>query len=213
MPDPEQLERDAERANVDGHEESFAAGYYNVRSDVQAARQRLTLAAQYYSLSAQYYAEAAVEHLTRSREAGPAERSRERELAGADCGNAAAEHWYSGRAYADAYEFEPAAEAMEAAAGSYVAEARLREENGDPTQGFTLRRMANFRYLDAARYFMQAAADRARRAGELSAEDRRRAAAEERGAAAALERRAQAAALKAAAEAPKYHAGYQQAYL
>jgi hypothetical protein len=213
MPDPTQLEREAEAANVDGHEHSFAAGSHSVRGETDAARRRLGLAAQFYSLSARNYAEAAVEHLTQSRDASPEERARERELAGKDCGNAAAEHWYSGRAYADAEQFEPAAEEMEGAAGSYVAEAKLREENGNPEDGYTLRRMANFRYLDAARYFMQAVAEERERVAELAAEGRLQAAAEGRSRAEALEVRAQAATAKAGDEAPKYHQGYQEAYI
>lgn len=213
MPDPSEHEKAAERANVDGHEESFAAGYFNVQGDVEAHHKKLALAAGYYSLSAHYYAEAVVEHLARSRDAAPEERARERELAGKDCGNAAAEHWYSGRAYADSEQFERAAEEMEGAAGSYVAEAKLREENGDPTEGYTLRRMANFRFLDAARYFMQAVAEHARRAGEFMAEGRSQAANDAQAQSVALELRAEAATIKAGDEAPRYHQGYQEAYL
>ncbi len=213
MPDPIELEFQAESANMEGHEHSFAAGYYHVRGDVDAARSRLRAAAKHYSLSAHRYAEAAVEHLSRSREGGAADRAQRREAASRDCGNAAAEHWYAGRAFADAEEFEPAGVEMEGAAGSYVAEARLREENGDPAEGYTLRRMANFRYLDAARYFVQAAGTLRSEADQLMAEGRSRAAAEARTRAAELEARASATTLKAADEAPKYHQGYQGAYL
>ena len=206
------MERDAERANDDGHEASFAAGAYRVRGDVDLARERLILAAQHYSLAAHCYAEAAVERLRDSRRAGGEQGSKERELACAGCGNAAAAYWYAGRAYADAAEFERAAEAMAAAAGSYVAEAQLREEHGGPSEGFTLRRMANFRYLDAARYFMQAVAAHTGRSEELQAEGRHQNAALERSRAERLERRARDATCKAGDEAPKYHAEYQQTY-
>jgi hypothetical protein len=212
MPDAIELENEAGKANSEGHHCSFAAHRARVDGDERGQHDRLSQAAAYYSLAAHFYAEAAVEHLSSSRAAGPEDRLRQRDLAKADCGRAAADRWYAGRAYADAFEFEAAGREMGAAAGDYVAESRLREEDGETGEAITLRRMANFRYLDAQRYFLQAAATERELADELRNSGQNAAA--DQAVARTTEAEAQAAIAEknAQAEAPRYHAGYEQAY-
>lgn len=212
MAEAAELERRAGAQNSAGHYESFAALDSKVHADPQEARRRHTEAARHYFQAADGYVEAARAHLN-STESGDSEaRARERQRAAADYGLAASDYWYAGRAYADAYDFEHAAEQMAAAAATYVAEAKLHEEDGELETASTLRTIARFRYLDAQRYFLQASQLHQRLAAAFEASGARQASAEERRQAAEWDRHARTAAADADREGPKHHAAYQPAY-
>jgi hypothetical protein len=212
MPDPEQLERAANEANTRGHTESFAAQRLSVSGDVQAAQESLTAAAQHYQRSGRSWVDAAGAWLTQSSDAAPAGGQSPRERAGADYGLAASVYWYGGRSYADAYDFEHAADLMEAAARAYVSQSALWEEDGRIQPAWTLRVEATFRYLDAQRYYQQASGFRSNLATNLDAVGERQAALEERAQAAELEQRAVAAGVNVNQHGPEYHASYEGAY-
>jgi hypothetical protein len=132
--------------------------------------------------------------------------------AAADHGLAASDYWYAGRAYADGYDFEHAGEEMSASAAAYVAGARLREQEGRTAEASVLRVEASFRYLDAQRYYEQAAEFHRNMAGNFAAIGERTASADERRQAEDLEARARTAAARVNEQGPEFHLGYQDRY-
>jgi hypothetical protein len=211
MADPEQLERTAKEENSEGHRLSFAAQDDVLVGDVQQAQNGLGAAAHHYERAALAYMQAGHERIARTPSSPDGARV-ERERASADYGLAASIYWYSGRSYADAYDFEHAGSAMEQAAGAYVAQAQLVEQVGLDSAALILRVEATFRYLDAQRYFQQASDFHRNLAGNLAAVGEQRAAAEERSHADTLQQRAVVAAASVNEQGPEYHAGYEHVY-
>jgi hypothetical protein len=213
MADPEQLERTAKSDNSEGHRLSFAAQDDVLLGEVQQAQNGLGAAAHHYERSALAYVQAGQERMARAAERSAVEAQGEHDRASADFGLAASIYWYAGRSYADAYDFEHAASAMELAAGAYIAQAKLLEQAGRESAASTLRVEATFRYLDAQRYFQQAADFCRNLATNLAVVGEQRAAADERSHAEDLQRRAIAAAASVNEQGPEYHAGYEHVYL
>lgn len=212
MPDAVELERSAEHENSLGHRESFEAQQYSVSGEVQETQDRLTGAAQHYERAGLAYLDAARAWMNRAASEPSGAGQESRAHAGADYGFAASVYWYAGRSYADAYDFEHAAWAMESAAGAYVAHALIWEGEGRVQPAETLRVEAAFRYLDAQRYYQQASDFRRNLAGNLAAVGEREAAAEERAQSEELGNRAAAAGANVNQQGPEYHASYQAAY-
>jgi hypothetical protein len=212
MPNPSLLEREAAHQNSQGHQESFAAQHFNVRADVQEAHNRYVEAARHYHRAAADFTAAAEEHLRVAAVLEAAAGSVRRSQAASDYGLAASDYWYSGRAYADAYDFEHAGDEMEASARAYVTGARLCEEGGRLGEASTLRVEASFRYLDAQRYYEQSAEFHGNLAGNFEAIGERRAAADERRQSGELEERARSAGASVNEQGPELHAGYQDRY-
>lgn len=212
MPDPSSLEREAAHENSQGHQESFAAQHFNVIADVEEANHRYIRAARHYHRAATAFAGAGEEHRRvaglHTGEGAPGRRGR----AATDYGLAASDYWYAGRAYADGYDFEHAAEEMQASAAAYVEGARLAEEEGRAAEASTLRVEASFRYLDAQRYYEQALEFHRNLARNFEAIGERRAAADERRQCEDLEAQVRAAAASVNQEGPVYHASYQADY-
>jgi hypothetical protein len=212
MPDPSQLEREAAQQNSQGHQESFAAQHFNVLADVEEAHNRYVEAARHYHRAGADFAGAAEEHLRAAAVLEAVAGSVRRSQAATDHGLAASDYWYAGRAYADAYDFEHAGDEMEASARAYVAGARLCEGDGRLGESSTLRVEATFRYLDAQRYYEQAAEFHRNLAGNFESIGERRAAADERRQSGEIEDRARAAAASVNEQGPELHAGYQDRY-
>jgi hypothetical protein len=210
--DPEQLERVAEAENTQGHRISFAAQQYSVSGDIQESQDGLIAAAQHYERSGLAYLQAAEARIQLAEAAQTDAASSARAHASADYGYAASVYWYAGRSYADAYNFEHAAQAMESAAGAYVSQAVIREQDGRSQTASTLRVEATFRFLDAQRYYQQASDFRRNLATNLAAVGEDEAAGHERAQSDDLQRRAVAAGASVNQHGPEYHASYQSAY-
>jgi len=212
MPDPLSLEREAAHENSQGHQQSFAAQHFNILADVEEANNRYVEAARHYHRAATAFVGAGEEHLrVAGLHAGEGATGR-RGQAATDYGLAASDYWYAGRAYADGYDFEHAAEEMQASAAAYVQGAKVREEEGRASEASTLRVEASFRYLDAQRYYEQALEFHRNLARNFQAIGERRAASDERRQCSDLEAQVRAAAASVNQEGPEYHAAYQSSY-